>query len=70
MDDKYCNILEIFESGAGPEMAGTLLDCLEHYAASMRDDTAAVPAARDYNNMCNLVWLLRSVLQDCCGVQL
>lgn len=70
MEGKYSNILEIFEGGAGREMAGTLLDCIERYATSMEAEDGTVPAARDYNNLCNLVWLLRSVLQDCCGLQL
>lgn len=70
MEGSFSNILEVFEDGQGTEMAGTLLDCIERYATSMEVEDGTVPAARDYDNIRNLVWLLRAVLQDCCGLQL
>lgn len=65
--EKYPTILNILESGFGPDLARTLLDGIQQYgtALALGGDSVGI---HDGENLCNMVWLLKAVLKDCCGV--
>ena len=67
MKEKYPALYGLFEAGYGLGMAKTRADSIEKYGMAMglSGDCAD---ARDGENLYNLVWLMRSILSDCCGV--
>ena len=65
--EKYPTILNILESGFGPDLARTLLDGIQQYGNALVADGVCI-ARHDSENLYNMVWLLKAVLKDCCGV--
>ena len=65
--EKYPTILNILESGFGPDLVRTLLDSIQQYGKGLVADGVCI-AEHDSENLYNMVWLLKAVLKDCCGV--
>ena len=65
--EKYPTVLEILESGYGPDLVNTLLDGIQLYCRGLSADGVCF-GDRDSDNLYNMVWLLRAILKDCCGV--
>ena len=65
--EKYPTILEMLESGYGTDLAQTLLDSIQCYGRALVADGVCI-ATRDSDNLYNMVWLLKGILKDCCGV--
>lgn len=65
--EKYPTILGVFESGFGADLAQALLDSIQCYGKALVADGVCI-AAHDSDNLYNMVWLLKAILKDCCGV--
>ena len=65
--EKYPTVLEILESGYGPDLVDTLLDGIQQYGKGLVADGICF-GDRDSDNLYNMVWLLRAILKDCCSV--
>jgi hypothetical protein len=65
--EKYPTILNILDSGFGTDLAQTLLDCIQQYGNGLVANGECI-AQHDSENLYNMVWLLKAVLKDCCGV--
>nr|DAJ56037.1 MAG TPA: hypothetical protein [Caudoviricetes sp.] len=65
--EKYPTILELLESGYGKDLAQTLLDSIQCYGKALVADSVCI-AEHDGDNLYNMVWLLKAILKDCCGV--
>ena len=65
--EKYPTILGILESGYGTDLVQTLLDSIQQYGKGLVADHVCIDA-HDSENLYNMVWLLKAILKDCCGV--
>lgn len=57
------HLMEIFRDGYSEDMVKTLLDSIEAYGAYMAK-CGTVAADADCENIYNLVWLVRAILND------
>ena len=69
MDKKntFPTVMGLFEDGYGPEFVQTLTDSIQRYARALAADGDCM-YKDDADNLYNLVWLLKAILKDCCGV--
>lgn len=65
--EKYQTITGILEDGYGTDLAQALLDSIQCYGRALVADSVCI-AAHDSDNLYNMVWLLKAILKDCCGV--
>lgn len=63
---KYQAVLEILEGNNGTDLAQTMLDSIPLYGRALAADGCITD--RDSENLYNIVWLLKAILKDCCGV--
>lgn len=63
----FPTIMGIFEEGYGPELVQTLTDAIQKYVRALGADGDCM-GKDDSENLFNLVWFLKAVLKDCCGV--
>lgn len=68
-EPKYPTWVEILDMGYESQMVQTLTDAIQKYATALGAN-GTVMNETDADNLYNLVWLLKAILKDCCGVDL
>lgn len=63
----FPTVMGLLEDGYGPELVQTLTDSIQRYARALGADGDCM-CKDDADNLYNLVWLLKAILKDCCGV--
>lgn len=63
---KYSELFNMLESGYATDMVQALLDSIQLYNRALSADSCI--AQKDSDNLYNMVWMLKAILKDCCGV--